>query len=117
MADQLRLRLATIKEVQNGNRRHRTELLQQLQELQSHMTLAATAQSPSQNLGDGVSTDPCLEEQNSVNGSLATIANINAQMTALEETLAAEGDLLLERLAILQACRLENPDPDPPASP
>ena len=114
MLDKLRLRLATIREVQNANRRHRTELHRQLQELQSRIKLAGGAQSPSPSLGDGVPTDPCFEKQNAVNGTIADIAAINAQMIALEETLAAKGDLLLEQLAILEACRLLHPDTQGP---
>lgn len=113
MLDKLRKRVAVVREVIVCNRRHRIELQRQLQELQQRTTSANIAQSPSQNLGDGVPTDLCLEEQNAVNASLATIAGINAQMTALEDTLTAEGDLLLERLAILEACRLRHPEPVP----
>jgi rubrerythrin len=108
--DKLRQRLVVIREVIGANRRHRIELQRQLQELQQRTKSENNAQSHSQNLGDGVSTDPCLEQQNAVEASLATIAAINAQMTALEETLTAEGDLLLERLAALEACRLLHPN-------
>ena len=110
MLDKLRKRVVVIREVIGANRRHRIELQRQLQELQQRTKSENNAQSHSQNLGDGVSTDPCLEQQNAVEASLATIAAINAQMTALEETLTAEGDLLLERLAALEACRLLHPN-------
>jgi hypothetical protein len=105
MLDKLQLRLATISEVQSANRRHRTELHRQLQELQSRIKLAGGEQSPSQSLGEGVPKDQCLEQQNAVNATLADIIALNAQMTELENTLTQKGDLLLEQLAILEACR------------
>ena len=117
MLDRLRNRLAGIKELQIAIQRYRKAFHRQLQELQSRMTLAAPAQSPSLSPGDGVSTDPCLEQQNAVNGTLADIIALNTQMTALENTLAEKGDLLLEQLAILEACRLQYPEPGPTDSP
>ena len=117
MQDQLRKRLAVIREIQSGNRRQRTELHCQLQEIRSRMTSGQVAQSQSPSPGDGVPTDPCLEQQNAVDGTLAEIAAINLQMMALEDSLIAKGDLLLEQLAILEACRLQHPETDPPVNP
>lgn len=112
MLDRLRERVKVIRGVILYSQRHRTELQQQLQEFQQRTTSGGIAQLQSQSPGNGP-VDPCLEQQNAVDASLAEIAALNAQLTALEETLALAGDLLLERLAILEACRLEHPEYDP----
>ena len=110
MLDKLRRVLATQKTVHKEHQRHRAELQRGLQELQSRMILAAPAPSPSTSLGDGVPTDLCLEQQNAFNATLAEIIALNAQKTAVENALDEKGDLLLEQLAILEACRLQHPE-------
>ena len=117
MQDQLRKRLAVIREIQSGNRRQRTELHCQLQEIRSRIRRNLLFITGLFIDGDGVPTDPCLEQQNAVDGTLAEIAAINLQMMALEDSLIAKGDLLLEQLAILEACRLQHPETDPPVNP
>lgn len=117
MLDKLRQRLANQKAVHKEHQRQRMELQRGLQELQSRMILAAPAPLPSPSPGDGVPTDPCLEKQNAFNATLADIVALNAQKTATENALDEKGDLLLEQLAILEACRLEHPEPVPPVPP
>ncbi len=117
MQDQLRKRLAVIREVQNGNRRQRAELHRQLQQFQLSMKSGKAETSLSMSLGDGVPTDPRLEQQNAVEASLTTIINLNQQLDALETELTAQGDLLIERLQILQQCRIDHPEYVPPEAP